>query len=87
MYNYAEGHPVFDNGGQEMTVNMSSVLDNDAYKFSMGNMVLRLFPRLNVRYELINRGGTQFPPGFADGLKFDLKRLSRLSLRAEEKKS
>jgi nicotinate phosphoribosyltransferase len=67
-------------------INIASVLDNDAYKFSMGNMVLRLFPHLNVQYELINRGGTEFPHGFADGLNFDLKRLASLSLRAEEKR-
>lgn len=67
-------------------INISSVLDNDAYKFSMGNLVLRLFPRLNVQYDLINRGGTQFPDGFADTLKFTLMRLPHLSLGAEEKR-
>jgi nicotinate phosphoribosyltransferase len=67
-------------------INISSMLDNDTYKLSMGNLVLRQFPRLNVRYELINRGGTKFPHGFADGLRFDLQRLTHLALRTEEKK-
>jgi nicotinate phosphoribosyltransferase len=67
-------------------INISSVLDNDTYKLSMGNMVLRLFPRLNVQYELINRGGTVFPNGFAETLRFTLNRLSHLSLDVEEKR-
>ena len=67
-------------------INIPSILDNDTYKLSMGNVVLRLFPRLNVQYELINRGGTEFPPGFADGLQFSLSRLSHLALGVEEKR-
>lgn len=63
-----------------------TMLDNDMYKFSMANMVMRLFPRLNVQYELINRGGTRFPDGFDRNLAFDLKLLSHFGLKTEEKR-
>lgn len=62
-----------------------SILDNDLYKFSMGNVVSRMFPQLNVRYEFINRGGHEFPPGFADRLEEDLTGFERLSLSLYEK--
>jgi nicotinate phosphoribosyltransferase len=64
---------------------ISSILDNDLYKFSMGNAVSRLFPRVDARYELINRGGTEFPHGFSENLRWALIGLSNLSLREREK--
>jgi len=67
-------------------INISSVLDNDMYKFSMGNMVLRLFPRLNVQYDLINRGCTQFPDWFDATVRDSLLRLHHIGLRPEEKR-
>lgn len=65
---------------------MNSILDNDAYKLSMANMVSRLYPNIVVRYEMINRGGTKFPIGFGDSLRYTLNMMSAMSLEAEEKK-
>jgi len=46
-----------------------SAIDNDQYKFSMQNGVVKLFPREIVRYEFFNRGKHEFPDGFAKLLR------------------
>lgn len=62
-----------------------SILDNDLYKFSMQNAVIKHFPRAKVRFEFINRGGTKFPDGFAEALRREIKNLEYLELSPEEK--
>ena len=57
---------------------MSTLLDNDLYKFSMQQAVIQKFPRAYAQYMLINRGGTRFPEGFGDRLwkaVWDMKEL------------
>ena len=62
-----------------------SMLDNDLYKFTMQNAVVKLFPRSKVRYLFINRGKTEFPDGFAEELRKKVYELSKLNLKEEEK--
>ncbi len=61
-----------------------SLLENDLYKFTMQQLILRMFPKVNVRYELINRGKTQFPEGFAEKVRNQVKVVEKLRFRKEE---
>lgn len=65
---------------------ITSMLDDDLYKFTMGAVVFHYFPHLEVSYNFINRGKTPFPPGFADALKRQLKHLSTVKMTPEELK-
>ena len=65
---------------------VQSILDNDLYKFTMQNAVVKLFPRAKARYEFIDRNNTVFPEGFVEKLKFNVDELSNLKLTKEEKK-
>ena len=64
---------------------ISSILDNDFYKFTMQQGVISLFPGAKGRYQLINRGGHSFPPGFAKVLREKIDELAGLQLTKEEK--
>ncbi len=63
---------------------LNSILDNDLYKLTMQYAVVRLFPRSRVRFQFINRGGTEFPDGFAEELRKLVFGMSALSLTDEE---
>ena len=62
-----------------------SILDNDLYKFTQQQAVCKLFPRVKVKYKFINRGGTQFPEGFASELRKEVAKMANLSLTKEER--
>lgn len=62
-----------------------SLIDNDLYKFTMQNAVIKIFPRSKVRYQFINRGATQFPDGFAEILRKEISKLGDLRLSKDEK--
>lgn len=64
---------------------ISSILDNDFYKFTMQQGVISLFPSAKARYQLINRGKHSFPPGFAKVLREKIDDLALLKLSKEEK--
>ena len=64
---------------------ISSILDNDFYKFSMHHAVITSFPRAKAKYNFINRGKTIFPDGFAERLKNEVQKMSNLQLSEEEK--
>ncbi|WP_185851275.1 nicotinate phosphoribosyltransferase [Blattabacterium cuenoti] len=64
---------------------ISSLLDNDFYKFTMQNAIIKLFPYAKARYEFINRGKHSFPKNFSEKLKECLKQMSYLRLSNEEK--
>ena len=66
-------------------VALQSILDNDFYKFTMQQCVVKLFPRAKVRYKFINRGNHLFPEGFADALRTSVGAMKGLRLTAEEK--
>jgi nicotinate phosphoribosyltransferase len=65
---------------------LPSMLDNDFYKFTMQQGVMRLFPAAKARYQFINRGKHSFPPGFAQALRSAIDALAGLQLSREEKR-
>jgi len=67
------------------TVRLTSILDNDFYKFTMQCAVVKLFPSEIVKYEFINRGNHKFPKGFGEKLKKSIDSMSQLKLTKEEK--
>lgn len=64
---------------------MISILDNDFYKFTMQQAVIKLFPRAKARYAFINRGNHIFPEGFAQALQEKIEGMRKLALSTEEK--
>jgi nicotinate phosphoribosyltransferase len=62
-----------------------SILDNDFYKFTMQQAVIRLFPGASARYQFINRGRHAFPPGFAVALRQAVDEMPVLRLSKQEK--
>ena len=67
-------------------VRLRSILDNDFYKITMQNAVIKLFPNEKVKYQFINRGKHFFPPGFADELRNCINAMAELKLTRDEKK-
>lgn len=66
-------------------VQLPSILDNDFYKFTMQQAVVKLFPKAKVRYRFINRGRHIFPDGFAAALQDSVNAMRELRLSKEEK--
>ncbi|ADQ82542.1 nicotinate phosphoribosyltransferase [Riemerella anatipestifer] len=66
-------------------VRLKSIIDNDFYKITMQNAVVKLFPTARVKYEFINRGKHFFPEGFADELRKAVNSMAELKLTKEEK--
>jgi nicotinate phosphoribosyltransferase len=66
-------------------VQLTSILDNDFYKFTMQQCVVKLFPKARARYRFINRGRHVFPEGFAEALRSSVASMSSLKLTAMEK--
>jgi nicotinate phosphoribosyltransferase len=66
-------------------VRLSSILDNDFYKFTMQQCVIKLFPKAKARYQFINRGKHLFPPGFAEALRVSINSMASLKLTNDEK--
>lgn len=58
--------------------------DNDLYKFTTMNAIQKKFPKAEVEYRFINRGRTEFPPGFAEALRKEVDAMENLSLTKEE---
>lgn len=67
-------------------VRLNSILDNDFYKITMQNAVVKLFPGSVVKYEFINRGKHQFPEGFDAALREAVDKMAELKLTKDEKK-
>lgn len=65
---------------------LSSILDNDFYKFTMQQAVVRLFPYAKAKYQFINRGKHKFPEGFGELLRESVNQMVQLRLSKEEKK-
>ena len=63
---------------------ITSILDTDWYKATMGSVVFHQFPNAEVEYSFINRGETSFPVGFDLELKHQIELLSNLRLTTEE---
>ena len=65
---------------------IKSLLDNDLYKFSMMNCVIKLFPTAKVRYTFILRSKVDFPEGFAEELRRQIWYMKDLGFRSTEKR-
>lgn len=63
---------------------ITSLLDNDLYKFTMQNAVMHYFPDVHVKYEFINRGNHVFNKDFLDKLVKELSDLSSLRFTSDE---
>lgn len=66
-------------------VRLKSILDNDFYKITMQNAVVKLFPNEKVKYQFINRGKHRFPEGFAEELRKSVNAIAELKLTKDEK--
>jgi len=63
---------------------ISSLLDDDLYKFSMQNAVFRLFPDAVVEYRFIDRGETPWGSSFVDRLKEQIQAYCELKFTKDE---
>lgn len=63
---------------------LTSFLDEDLYKITMGYVIFRDFPTAIVTYEFFNRGKTEFPDGFAEALIHQINCMSDLSMTLDE---
>ncbi|WP_447951875.1 nicotinate phosphoribosyltransferase [Chryseobacterium koreense] len=66
-------------------VRLNSILDNDFYKITMQNAVIKRFPNEKVKYRFINRGEHRFPDGFAEELRKSVNAMAELKLTKAEK--
>ena len=66
-------------------VRLHSILDNDFYKITMQNAVVKLFPKQRVKYGFINRGKHHFPEGFDAELRKAVNAMAELKLTKAEK--
>ena len=66
-------------------VRLVSILDNDFYKFTMQQGVIKLFPKAKARYRFINRGEHTFPGGFKEVLQQAVDTMAELRLAKKEK--
>lgn len=64
---------------------IKSILDTDLYKLTMQMAVIKKFPRAQAQFEFINRGKTEFPEGFGDALRKEIKMMEDLSMTSEER--
>jgi len=64
---------------------INSILNDDLYKFSMQNAVIKKFPSAKVEYKFINRGKHKFPEGFGEELRKQVKYMEDLKLQKNEK--
>lgn len=62
-----------------------SNIDTDQYKLTMGQFVHHNFPNLQVGYEFINRGKTQFPDNFDLKLQEQIEMMADLKLLPTER--
>lgn len=64
---------------------LTSILDNDFYKFTMQFAVVKLFPKAKAKYSFINRGQHEFPEGFDHILRQKINDMAKLKLTKAEK--
>ncbi|WP_315013522.1 nicotinate phosphoribosyltransferase [Capnocytophaga leadbetteri] len=64
---------------------LTSLLDNDFYKFTMQCGVVQLFPKTKARYTFINRGKHEFPEGFDKALRAAVDAMAELKVTKDEK--
>jgi nicotinate phosphoribosyltransferase len=62
---------------------IADFLDNDLYKITMMQAVIRKFPDTKVKYQFFNRDNRKFPPGFGDRLRELVNQFGLLGLSSE----
>lgn len=63
----------------------ASLLDSDTYKFSMGDFILKMQPRVLAQYEFINRANREFHEWFGKELQGIINEFRYISLTKDEK--
>ena len=63
---------------------ISSMLDNDLYKFSMQHAVLQKFPNVKVKYTFIDRNNTRYPKGFDHAVRMHVQNMQYMRLHQYE---
>jgi nicotinate phosphoribosyltransferase len=63
---------------------ITSILDTDYYKLTMGDFVFTRYPDIDVKYEFQDRGKTVFPPGFAQLVEDQIAMMALLGLSQPE---
>lgn len=63
---------------------IESILDNDLYKFTMGQVIFNQYPTAEVEFQFINRGKTKFIPGIAAELTKQIQYLSNVRMTEDE---
>lgn len=61
-----------------------SILDNDLYTFTVGELVFHDFPCAQVKYKFINRNEIPFPRGFDVVYREEIRRMAELALTNNE---
>lgn len=64
---------------------INSILDTDLYKMTMQYAVIKLYPRLKVKYKFTDRNKISFPDGFDKKLLKEIKNMEKLKLTYLEK--
>jgi len=63
---------------------IKSLLDNDLYTFTVGQVAFMEFPTAKVKYKFINRGKTKLPEGFDIELHKQLEHMRNIALNDTE---
>lgn len=63
---------------------ITSILDNDLYKFTMLNAILKLYPTDIVEYKFHNRANVKFPSWFGNTLREQIGLMETISLTQTE---
>ncbi|NLZ94965.1 MAG: nicotinate phosphoribosyltransferase [Bacteroidales bacterium] len=65
---------------------IKSILDTDLYKFTTSYAYSKLFPRAHGEFEFVDRSNNNYPEGFDELLKKELKNMEGLCLTKDEEK-
>jgi len=60
------------------------MIDDDLYKLTMQNAVIKHFPNLKVKYKFTDRNKISFPDGFDQDIMFEVKQMGYLKLLRSE---
>lgn len=64
---------------------IQSMIDDDLYKLTMQNAVIKHFPNLKVKYKFTDRNKISFPDGFDKDIMSEVKEMETLKLTNSEK--
>lgn len=61
-----------------------SILDTDLYKFTTGYAYSKLFPRAYGEFEFVDRSNGDYPNGFDELVRHEIREMAKLSLTQDE---